>query len=75
VDFTAYTIPDTIGISHLNNGEVSDIITLSISNDKEDTDKGLCWILTGIGSGIARAVNGAAGGIFQLAMSSEFSRF
>jgi hypothetical protein len=67
VDFTAYTISDTIGLSHPNNGEVPDIITLSTSNDKDDTDKGLCGILTGIGSGIAGAVNGAAGGVFQLA--------
>lgn len=59
-------MPATIGISHLNDGTVPDVITLNIVNNDEKEAGGLCEILTGIGSGIAGSVNGAAGGIFQL---------
>lgn len=60
-------MPGTIGISHLNDGAVPDVITLSIVNNDSEENGGLCEILTGIGSGVAGAVNGAAGSIFQLA--------
>lgn len=60
-------MPSTIGISHLNAGEVPDVITLSIVNEDSKNDGGMCEILTGIGGAIAGSVNGAAGGIFSLA--------
>lgn len=59
-----HTMPDTIGISHLNEGNVPDVITLSLSGEKGDG--GLCEIMTGIGGAVAGAVNGVAGGIFAL---------
>ncbi|KAH7401296.1 hypothetical protein BKA66DRAFT_436449 [Pyrenochaeta sp. MPI-SDFR-AT-0127] len=61
-----YHMPGTIGISHLNEGTVPDVITLNIVNNDEAEAGGLCEILTGIGSGVAGSVNGAAGGLFQL---------
>lgn len=60
-------MPSTIGISHLNDGTVPDVITLSIVNEDSKADGGMCEILTGIGGAVAGSVNGAAGGIFSLA--------
>jgi hypothetical protein len=63
-----YYMPGTIGVAHYNNpGDVPDVITLNIVNNDDESDGGLCEILTGIGTGIAGAVNGVAGGIFTLA--------
>jgi hypothetical protein len=59
-------MPSTIGISHLNDGTVPDVITLNIVNNDSKDDGGLCEILTGIGGGIAGSFNGVAGGIFSL---------
>jgi hypothetical protein len=59
-------MPGTIGISHLNDGTVPDVITLKIVNNDDEADGGLCELLTGLGSAIAGAVNGAAGGVFSL---------
>jgi hypothetical protein len=61
-----YHMPGTIGISHLNDGTVPDVITLEIVNNDDDADGGLCEILTGIGGAIAGSVNGVGGGIFAL---------
>jgi hypothetical protein len=60
-------MPSTIGISHTNDGTVPDVITLNIVNNDADEGMGMCEILTGVGNGIAGSINGAAGGIFQLA--------
>jgi hypothetical protein len=62
-----YHMPGTIGISHLNDGTVPDVITLEIVNNDDDADGGLCEILTGIGGAIAGSVNGVGGSIFSLA--------
>lgn len=59
-------MPSTIGISHLNDGTVPDVITLNIVNEDSKNDGGLCETLTGIGGAIAGSVNGAAGGAFSL---------
>ena len=59
-------MPSTIGISHLNDGTVPDVITLNIVNEDSKNDGGMCEILTGIGGAIAGSVNGVAGGIFSL---------
>ena len=59
-------MPSTIGISHLNDGTVPDVITLNIVNEDYKDDGGMCEILTGIGGAIAGSVNGVAGGIFSL---------
>ncbi|KAF2122602.1 hypothetical protein BDV96DRAFT_2665 [Lophiotrema nucula] len=66
-EITVYTMPSTLGISHLNDGSVPDVITLNIKNNDEGDDEGMCEILTGIGGALAGAVNGAAGGVFGLA--------
>lgn len=63
---TVYHMPSTIGISHLNDGTVPDVITLTIVNEDAKNDGGLCDVLTGLGSAIAGSVNGAAGGIFSM---------
>ena len=59
-------MPSTIGISHLNDGTVPDVITLNIVNEDSKNDGGMCEILTGIGGAIAGSVNGVDGGIFSL---------
>ncbi|KAF1349208.1 hypothetical protein EJ07DRAFT_184753 [Lizonia empirigonia] len=64
---TVYYMPSTIGISHLNNGAVPDVITLNIVNEDSKDDGGMCEILTGIGGAVAGSVKGVAGGIFSLA--------
>jgi hypothetical protein len=62
-----YHMPGTIGISHLNDGTVPDVITLEIVNNDDDANSGLCEILTGIGGAIAGSVNGFGGSVFTLA--------
>ncbi|KAF2732755.1 hypothetical protein EJ04DRAFT_565737 [Polyplosphaeria fusca] len=66
-DINVYHMPATLGVAHDNDGSVPDVITLNIVNNDDSDGEGLCEILTGIGAGIAGAVNGAAGGIFTLA--------
>ena len=58
-------MPSFIGISHLNDKQVPDVITLSISTGDKGAG-GMCELLTGIGSAIGGAVSGVAGGIFSL---------
>ncbi|KAF2998251.1 hypothetical protein E8E13_006168 [Curvularia kusanoi] len=64
---TVHYMPSTIGISHLNDGKVPDVITLNIVNEDDKADGGLCEILTGLGGSIAGSINGVAGGIFGVA--------
>ena len=61
---TVYNMPSYIGIAHANEGQIPDVITLTITNNDAEDDAGLCEILTGLGGAIAGSVNGVAGGIF-----------
>jgi hypothetical protein len=60
-------MPGFMDITHQNgNGRVPDALSFTITDSVAETNKGFCETAIAVGSSVAGAINGVAGGIFSL---------